>query len=50
MSAKASEQGKQDDSANSSAALKDLRIGVKLKHARLMRGLRLRDVAARIQG
>lgn len=47
MSAKASEQGKRDGSANSSAELKDLRIGVKLKHARLMRGLRLRDVAAR---
>ncbi len=46
MSAKASEQGKRDGSANSSAELKDLRIGVKLKHARLMRGLRLRDVAA----
>ena len=46
MSEKASEQGNQDGSTNSSAALKDLRIGVKLKHARLMRGLRLRDVAA----
>jgi transcriptional regulator with XRE-family HTH domain len=47
MLEKASEQGNQDGSANNSAALKDLRIGVKLKHARLMRGLRLRDVAAR---
>ena len=46
MSAKTSEQGKQDGGANSSATFKDLRIGVKLKHARLMRGLRLRDVAA----
>jgi len=47
MSAKASGQGNQDRSANSSATFKDLRIGVKLKHARLMHGLRLRDVAAR---
>ncbi len=47
MSAKASEQGKQDGSTKRSAALKDLRIGVKLKHARMMRGMRLRDVAAK---
>lgn len=47
MSAKASEQGKHDGGANRSAVLKDLQIGVKLKPARMMRGMRLRDVAAK---
>jgi transcriptional regulator with XRE-family HTH domain len=47
MSAKAGEQGEHDGSTKRSAALKELRIGVKLKHARMMRGMRLRDVAAK---